>query len=114
MFHEPKRFTRILGAVAIGLGLSAGAAGIAAATTGGSASLPSKTTVQQTGGQDQGTGDFTPPGETAEPASQTEPAENANEAPGAETTTVNDGPGGHADPTGAAGVAVDHQFQGNE
>jgi hypothetical protein len=43
-------------------------------------------------------------------ASETPGAENPETGAGSESASANDGPGGHADPSGNA----DHQFQGNE
>jgi hypothetical protein len=45
-------------------------------------------------------------------ASETTGAENPETGAGSESTPANDGPGGHADPSGSANA--DHQFQGNE
>jgi hypothetical protein len=45
-------------------------------------------------------------------ASETPGAENAETGAGSESAPANDGPGGHADPSGNANA--DHQFQGNE
>ena len=45
-------------------------------------------------------------------ASETPGAENPETGAGSESAPANDGPGGHADPSGNANA--DHQFQGNE
>jgi len=98
MFHSSKRLTRVLSAMAVVVGLGAGGAGIAAATSGG-ASSPGQQVDQPQSGQDQGNVNFTPPGEKAETPDQ------SGEAQTAESEPANDPEPGHQDPNGAN---VDH------
>jgi hypothetical protein len=108
VLHPSHRVTRILGAVGVVAGLSLGAAGIAAASSGSADTpkqvVPSPTSPvpglpgQDATAQDQANADFTPPGEKAETP---DPGEAKGEAKGTEAESANDPEPNHQDPNGA-------------
>jgi hypothetical protein len=115
MLHVSDRFTRAASVVAIAGGLALGATGIAVAATGAGSVPPHQTVVpspdpitplpgQTQPGQDQGTGDYTPPGEQAE---QPDPGEARHSS---EAELANDSEPNHQDPNGN----VDHTPAGEK
>lgn len=72
--------------------------------------VASSTTADPKGGGTDQSGSQTAPDQSS--AGEQAGAENPETGAGSESGSANDGPGGHADPTGNA--IADHQFQGNE
>ncbi len=109
-----KRFKMATGAVLGVAALALGGSAIAAATSGSQqpAKAPVKAASETTTGPDtdnvQSGDQTTPDSPAAGKASESKTSENAPESGTSESSTPNDGPGGHADPPGN----VDNQQQG--